>query len=66
VNILIRLLGALAGIACVITFALVLDRKEKPLFTDLFSVFNGISGMVGKTVVDSDLSPYKITTHYAY
>ena len=62
-----RLLGALAGIACVITFILAFGfRKEKKillLLTFLVCVLMGFQAWLGKTVVDSDLSPYKITTH---
>ena len=62
-----RLLGALAGIACVITFALAFGyRKENKtllLLTFLVCVLMGFQAWLGKTVVDSDLSPYKITTH---
>ena len=62
-----RLLGALAGIACIITFILAFGlRKEKKtllLLTFLVCVLMGFQAWLGKTVVDSDLSPYKITTH---
>lgn len=62
-----RLLGALAGIACVVTFILAFGlRKEKKillLLTFLVCVLMGFQAWLGKTVVDSDLSPYKITTH---
>ena len=62
-----RLLGALAGIACVITFALAFGyRKENKmllLLTFLVCILMGFQAWLGKTVVDSDLSPYKITTH---
>ena len=62
-----RLLGALAGIACLITFALAFGyRKENKtllLLTFLVCVLMGFQAWLGKTVVDSDLSPYKITTH---
>lgn len=62
-----RLLGALAGIACFITFALAFGyRKENKtllLLTFLVCVLMGFQAWLGKTVVDSDLSPYKITTH---
>ncbi len=62
-----RLLGALAGIACVITFILAFGyRKEKKILivlTFFVCVLMGFQAWLGKTVVDSDLSPYKITTH---
>jgi cytochrome c oxidase assembly protein subunit 15 len=62
-----RLLGALAGIACIITFILAFGlKKEKKtllLLTFLVCVLMGFQAWLGKTVVDSDLSPYKITTH---
>ncbi|MFV8353637.1 COX15/CtaA family protein [Flavobacterium sp. XS2P14] len=62
-----RLLGALAGIACVITFTLAFGyRKENKtllLLTFLVCILMGFQAWLGKTVVDSDLSPYKITTH---
>ena len=62
-----RLLGALAGIACIVTFILAFGlRKEKKLLlllTFLVCVLMGFQAWLGKTVVDSDLSPYKITTH---
>ena len=62
-----RLLGALAGIACVITFVLAFGyRKENSKLVYLsfvVCVLMGFQAWLGKTVVDSDLSPYKITTH---
>ena len=62
-----RLLGALAGIACVITFILSFGywttQKKLILLTFLICVLMGFQAWLGKTVVDSDLSPYKITTH---
>lgn len=62
-----RLFGALAGIACVITFALAFGyRKENSKLIYLsfaVCILMGFQAWLGKTVVDSDLSPYKITTH---
>jgi cytochrome c oxidase assembly protein subunit 15 len=62
-----RLLGALAGIACVITFILSFGfRKEKKrliLLTFVICVLMGFQAWLGKTVVDSALNPFKITTH---
>ncbi|MEM0541883.1 COX15/CtaA family protein [Flavobacterium sp. j3] len=62
-----RLLGALAGLACFITFLVSFYYwKERKLFV-FFSlgicVLMGFQAWLGKTVVDSELSPYKITTH---
>jgi cytochrome c oxidase assembly protein subunit 15 len=59
-----RLLGALAGIACIITFILSFGYRKKTKTTYLLDLcFNGFSSLVGKTVVDSVLNPFKITTH---
>lgn len=62
-----RLLGALAGIACVITFILAFgfkkDNKKLILLTFLVCVLMGFQAWLGKTVVDSVLNPFKITTH---
>lgn len=62
-----RLLGALAGIACVITFALSFgywkENKKLILLTFLICILMGFQAWLGKTVVDSVLNPFKITTH---
>jgi cytochrome c oxidase assembly protein subunit 15 len=62
-----RLLGALAGIACVITFILSFgyrkENKKLILLTFLICVLMGFQAWLGKTVVDSVLNPFKITTH---
>lgn len=62
-----RLLGAIAGIACVITFILSFgfkkDNKKLILLTFLVCALMGFQAWLGKTVVDSDLNPFKITTH---
>jgi cytochrome c oxidase assembly protein subunit 15 len=43
---------------------LLLQKKQNTPFTDLLvCVLMGFQAWLGKTVVDSDLSPYKITTH---
>jgi cytochrome c oxidase assembly protein subunit 15 len=62
-----RLLGALAGIACILTFILSFGfRKENRklvLLTLLICFLMGFQAWLGKTVVDSVLNPFKITTH---
>ena len=62
-----RLLGALAGIACFITFIISFSYwKEKKLYLFLsffICILMGFQAWLGKTVVDSVLSPIKITTH---
>ncbi|MDG2433982.1 COX15/CtaA family protein [Flavobacterium sp.] len=62
-----RLVGALAGIACVITFALSFgywkEKKKLILMTFFICVLMGFQAWLGKTVVDSVLNPFKITTH---
>jgi cytochrome c oxidase assembly protein subunit 15 len=62
-----RLLGALAGAACIITFILAFgyrkENKKLIILTFLVCILMGFQAWLGKTVVDSDLSPYKITTH---
>lgn len=62
-----RLLGALAGIACVITFGLSFgywkENKNLIILTFLICVLMGFQAWLGKTVVDSVLNPFKITTH---
>lgn len=62
-----RLCGALAGIACFITFILSFgfwkDNKKLILLTFLVCILMGFQAWLGKTVVDSVLNPVKITTH---
>lgn len=62
-----RLAGALAGVACLMVFFLSFSyRKEnkKLIFFSLLVCFlMGFQAWLGKTVVDSVLNPYKITTH---
>ena len=62
-----RLLGALAGIACIVTFILSFwfwkDNKKLILLTFLICILMGFQAWLGKTVVDSVLNPVKITTH---
>ncbi len=62
-----RLLGALAGIACIVTllFSLVYWKENKSLIINSFVIclFMGFQAWLGKTVVDSVLNPVKITTH---
>lgn len=62
-----RLVGALAGIACLITlflsFSFWKENKKLALFNLLICFLMGFQAWLGKTVVDSVLNPYKITTH---
>jgi len=62
-----RLLGALAGIACFVTFILSFwfwkGNKKLILLTFLICILMGFQAWLGKTVVDSVLNPVKITTH---
>ena len=62
-----RLLGALAGIACFVTFIISFSywkEKKMYLFISFFiCILMGFQAWLGKTVVDSVLSPIKITTH---
>ncbi|WP_158728791.1 MULTISPECIES: heme A synthase [unclassified Flavobacterium] len=62
-----RLFGALAGIACVLTLILSFGyRKQQKnlIYMSFFvCVLMAFQAWLGKTVVDSVLSPYKITTH---
>ena len=62
-----RLLGALAGLACFITLIVSLSFwNTRKLFVFLafgICVLMGFQAWLGKTVVDSVLNPYKITTH---
>ncbi len=62
-----RLVGALAGLACLVTFFLSLgywkDNKKQIALYFLICFLMGFQAWLGKTVVDSVLNPYKITTH---
>ena len=62
-----RLVGALAGIACLIALFFSLSywkEKKTILFLNVLVCFlMGFQAWLGKTVVDSVLNPYKITTH---
>lgn len=62
-----RLCGALAGIACVITFILSFrfwkENKKLILLSFLICILMGFQAWLGKTVVDSALNPFKITIH---
>ncbi len=62
-----RLFGALAGLACVVTFVLAFgfwnENKKIILYSFLVCVSMGFQAWLGKTVVDSVLNPVKITTH---
>ena len=62
-----RLFGALAGLACVASFVLAFwhwkTNKKLVLYSFLICFLMGFQAWLGKTVVDSVLSPIKITTH---
>ena len=62
-----RLLGALAGLAVLVmaAFSLGYFRNNKlfPLLSFLIVLGMGFQAWLGKTVVDSNLSPYKISLH---
>lgn len=62
-----RLCGALAGIACFVTFVLSFGfwKKNRKLvwITFLVCILMAFQAWLGKTVVDSVLNPVKITTH---
>jgi cytochrome c oxidase assembly protein subunit 15 len=62
-----RLLGALAGLACFATFLVSFYFWKERILLVLFSfgicLLMGFQAWLGKTVVDSVLNPYKITTH---
>lgn len=62
-----RLLGALAGIACFLTFIFSFaywKEKRKLIYISFFvCVLMGFQAWLGKTVVDSVLNPFKITMH---
>ena len=62
-----RLLGALAGVFCLLTFIFSFSywkERRKLIFIAFFiCLLMGFQAWLGKTVVDSELSPIKITTH---
>ncbi len=62
-----RLFGALAGIACFITFVISFwfwkENKKLLILAFLICVLMGFQAWLGKTVVDSVLNPFKITIH---
>ena len=62
-----RLVGALAGIACLIvlffSFGYWKENKKLFFYSLLICFLMGFQAWLGKTVVDSVLNPYKITTH---
>lgn len=62
-----RLVGALAGLACLVTFVLSFfywrEKKRIIFYAFFICLLMGFQAWLGKTVVDSVLSPYKITTH---
>lgn len=62
-----RLLGALAGIACIVTLILSFGYRKKQMsliyLSFIVCVLMAFQAWLGKTVVDSVLNPYKITTH---
>ena len=62
-----RLLGAVAGLACLAmaigSFWYWKSNRKITLFSWIVVVMMGFQAWLGKTVVDSVLSPFKITTH---
>src|SRR6056300_279588 len=64
-----RLLGALAGLATLLLFVSALGRLKSdpvaPIGAFLVVLGMGFQGWLGKTVVDSNLLPFKITIHMA-
>lgn len=62
-----RLLGALGGLAClamaIASFWFWNSKKKIVLFSWIVVLMMGFQAWLGKTVVDSNLSVYKITTH---
>ncbi len=62
-----RLLGALAGLATVLMFVFSLqfwkDKKRISILSFLAVLGMGFQAWLGKTVVDSNLAPFKITIH---
>ena len=64
-----RLLGALAGLATLLLFVSSLWRIKSDVISTVLSFLivlgMGFQGWLGKTVVDSNLLPFKITIHMA-
>ncbi len=62
-----RLVGALAGMACLValvfSFGFRKENKKLIFYCLLICFLMGFQAWLGKTVVDSVLNPYKITTH---
>jgi cytochrome c oxidase assembly protein subunit 15 len=62
-----RLIGALAGLACIVVllFSFGYWKKNKKLisYSLLICILMGFQAWLGKTVVDSVLNPYKISIH---
>lgn len=62
-----RLLGALAGLACLVmaigSFWYFKSNIKITVFSWIVVLMMGFQAWLGKTVVDSVLSPFKITTH---
>ena len=62
-----RLLGALAGIFCLLTFILSFgfwkQNKRLVILSFLICILMGFQAWLGKTVVDSVLNPFKISLH---
>ena len=62
-----RLIGALAGLACLVmaigSFWYWKSNRKITLFSWIVVFMMGFQAWLGKTVVDSVLSPFKITTH---
>jgi cytochrome c oxidase assembly protein subunit 15 len=62
-----RLVGALAGLACLValvfSFGFWKENKKLVFLNLLICFLMGFQAWLGKTVVDSVLNPYKITTH---
>lgn len=62
-----RLIGALAGLACIVvllfSFGYWKKNKKLILYSLLICILMGFQAWLGKTVVDSVLNPYKITIH---
>ena len=62
-----RLVGALAGLACLLmaigSFWYWKSNRKITLFSWIVVFMMGFQAWLGKTVVDSVLSPFKITTH---
>ena len=67
VEFLNRLLGAVAGFVTLLLFVSSIFRFKKDYFKTLFSFFvilgMGFQAWLGKLVVDSNLTSYKISTH---